>query len=70
MTNVRSGHRHLIVTIAPSNLPEPMSIFALMPTGFLVSTTLLVASAIAACGANDSGKAAHVVVVWTGCGLI
>lgn len=44
-----------------------MSIFALMPTGFLVSTALLVASATAACGANDSGKAAHVVVVvWDG----
>src|SRR5262245_43494088 len=44
-----------------------MSIFALIPTRFLVSTAFLVASAIAACGANDSGKAAHVVVVvWDG----
>ena len=38
-----------------------------MPTCFLVSTALLVASAIAASGANNSGKADHVVVVvWDG----
>ncbi len=44
-----------------------MSIFVLMPTRFLVSSALLVAFALAARGADGSGKAAHiVVVVWDG----
>ena len=57
MSKVRSGHRHLIVTIAASEFGQhPCQFSRECQPGLLISTTLLVASAIAACGANDNGE--------------